>query len=336
MITSVWHVLTTALSLPHLSIIWKSLIKHTALHQHHRSLTPRITSPVMARSQTSRTREARQRLYQLRKIDIHIGVPRELRTLKRSARKQLERQSAPLLWIFPGDGEHHPGGSGVHPPASLLGLPTELRQTILYMCYGMDELECDVAVSRPEENKRTRRLEWINRMAPKVRDKMGKGMVAKFGLRSREGELVTFLSRKVGVLSCISIVTRQDMHYVKKQWEADLENHIDREPTFRMHTPKPKVIAPGYEWLYAPDLGPLAPKPKKSQVVRAKKLKVQKKVRPRKCWYCTERHFGDDPVCPLARCNPGKWKQLTKEVVNWRRKDNTKSTYGGAKVAFDA
>jgi hypothetical protein len=290
----------------------------------------------MARSQTPRTREARQRRYHLRKIGIHIGVPRELRTLKRSARKQLERQSTPLLWIFPGDGAHHPSGSRVHPTASLLGLPTELRQTILYMTYCMEELERDVADSRPEDNKRTRRLEWINRMSPKVRDMMGKGMIAKFGLNSREGELVTLLSRKVGILSCISILTRQDMHYVKKQWEADLEEYIDREPTFRIHTkPKPKVIAPGYEWLYAPDFGPLAPKPKKSQVVRAKNLKVQKKVRPRKCWYCTERHFGDDPVCPLARYNPEKWGQLTKKVVNWRRGDNTKSTYGGERVVFD-
>jgi hypothetical protein len=290
----------------------------------------------MARNQPPRTREARQRRYHLRKIGINIGVPRELRTLKRSARKQLERQRAPLLWIFPGDCKPRPSSSVMRPRASLLGLPTELRQIILYMSYCMKELEQDVAESRPEDDKRTKRFEWIHRMSPKKREKMGKAMVARFGLRSCEGELVTFLSRKVGILSCISNLSRQDMQYVKKKWEADLEEYVDRKLTSRIHTSKLKVIAPGYEWLYAPELGLLAPKPKKSQVVRAEKLQIRKKVRPRKCWYCTERHFGDDPVCPMARYNPEKWQQLTKKVGGWRRKESMKPICWGKKVVFDA
>jgi hypothetical protein len=289
----------------------------------------------MARSQDVRTREARKQRHQLRESRIRIDVTHELRTLKRSSRKQLERERAPGLWIFPRDSENL-GGNGVHPPASLLRLPPELRQEIVYMSYNIDELEREVTLLRPENQERAKRLEWFDSMSRMVPGKMGKAMLAKFDLRSREGELVTLLSRRVGILCRVSPFLWRDMSYVTKRWQADLEKHIGRKQDFLIHTLKCQTITGGYGWLYAPDFGPLAPKTKKSQVVHVDQRQSQKKVRPRKCWYCTERHFGDDPVCPMARYDPKRWQQFTKKVGGWRGKESATSTFRGEKVVFEA
>jgi hypothetical protein len=70
---------------------------------------------------------ARQQRVQLRKSSICIEKPFGVHTFKRSARKQIERERAPSLWIFPGDGKKNLAVIRVNPRASFLGLPTELR-----------------------------------------------------------------------------------------------------------------------------------------------------------------------------------------------------------------
>jgi hypothetical protein len=277
---------------------------------------------------------ARRQRDQLRKSRIQIEKPFGIRTLKRAARKQIERERAPSLWIFPGDCRRNFGSSQMHPPASLFGLPTELRQKILHMSYSIEDLKHDTAVVRQEDKKNAKRLDWVKAMSPILLSKMGKAMVSKFGLRSQEGELVTQLGRRISILSRISPIIHQDMHYVAKKWHVDLENHIEHDH-LRIHQPKPKVIPDGYEWLFAPDVGPLAPPRKKSQVVKLKGRQSRQKVRPQRCWYCTERHFGDDPVCPMARYDPKRWMRMTKEVSGERGKRGVEPTFRGEKVIFD-
>jgi hypothetical protein len=266
---------------------------------------------------------------------MRIEKPFGLRTLKRSARKQIERERASSLWIFPGDDNRNLAVSRAHSPASLLGLPTELRQKILCMSLEIEELEQDMATIREEDKKKAKRLDWAKTMSPILLSKMDKAMLAKFGLRWHESELVVLLSRKISAFSSISPLIHQEMPYVAKQWQFDLEKHLNHEG-FRIHRPIAKVIPARFEWLFAPNIGPLAPPGKKSQLVKLKGHQTKKKVRPKKCWYCTERHFGDDPVCPMARYDSGKWRQLTKDVSGKRGMGGGAPTFRGEKVMFEA
>jgi hypothetical protein len=277
---------------------------------------------------------ARQQRVQLRKSSICIEKPFGVRTFKRSARKQIERERAPSLWIFPGDGKKNLAVIRVNPPASFLGLPTELRQKILRMSYDVEELEQDLAALRSEDKKEAKRLDWAKAMSPNLISQMGKAMLAKFGLRSHEGELVALLSRKISNFSSISLLIHRDMSYVAKQWQYDLNKHLEHEH-FRFQQPKARVVPARFEWLFAPNVRPLAPLGKKSQVVKLKGHQSKKKIRPQKCWYCTERHFGDDPVCPMARHDPGKWRQLTAEVSGKRGKGCAEPKFHGERVVFE-
>jgi hypothetical protein len=271
---------------------------------------------------------------QLRKSRVQIEKPFGLRTLKRAARKQIERERAPSLWIFPADGKRNLARSRVYPPATLLGLPTELRQNILRMSYSIEDLQDDVAAIGQEDKKKAKRLDWAKAVSPILIDKMGKAMLAKFGLRSHECELIIALGRMISLLSCVSPLIHQDMYYVGKRWHIDLEKYLDHDH-LRIHEPKPKVIPAEFEWLFNPGVGLLAPPKKKSQVVKLKGRLSKPKVRPRKCWYCTERHFGDDPVCPMARYDPKRWQQMTEEVSGKRGKGGVEPTFRGEKVIFD-
>jgi hypothetical protein len=277
---------------------------------------------------------ARRQRAQLRKSHVQIEKPFGIRTLKRAARKRIERERAPSLWIFPGDGRRNLAGIRAYPPATLLGLPTELRQNILRMSYSIEDLQDDVAAIHQEDKKRAKRLDWAKAMSPILIDKMGKAMLTKFGLRSQECKLIIALGRKISLLSCISPFIHQEMHYVGKRWHIDLKKYLEHDH-LRIHQPKPKVIPAGFEWLFNPGVGPLALPKKKSQVVKLKGRQSKQKVRPWKCWYCTERHFGDDPVCPMARYDPKRWQQMTKEVSGKRGKGGVEPTFRGEKVIFD-
>jgi hypothetical protein len=63
--------------------------------------------------------------------------PRKLRT---SARKQIDRERAPGLWIFPWVMAPSGKFERAYPRTSLLGLLAELRQRILYESFNLNEL----------------------------------------------------------------------------------------------------------------------------------------------------------------------------------------------------
>jgi hypothetical protein len=58
---------------------------------------------------------------------------------------------------------------------------------------------------------------------PTILRSVKESMLASISMQTHEGALVTILSRKIGALSCISQLIHQDMKYVGKRWQMDLE-----------------------------------------------------------------------------------------------------------------
>ena len=284
-----------------------------------------------ASKKNARTRKAQRRRRALLNTPVHIGGHFELRTLKRSARKQLEEERAPQLWIFPWMDMVHLGGDRgrIYPHASLLGLPTEIRQEILHMSYSMEELEYDTIVFKQKHRE-------VARHHKGKQATWQKAVLEQLQMRPHEGDLVTILSRRIASLSQVSPIIRDEMKRVSKRWQTDLEMHLDRQLQLSLSAPKLPVVAEGYDWLFAPDPAQPTPKKKRGEVIKAKNLVSGRRVRPPKCWYCTERHPNFDPICPPARRNPEQWEKMTKKVGGWRGKSRRKPTFKGEKVVFDA
>jgi hypothetical protein len=176
----------------------------------------------MARNKNAHTHKAQKRRRQLERIKLHIRPYHELHTLKRSARKQLERERAPQLCILPWQDLRHSSGR-MYPRAGLLGLPTELRQHILHFSYTMEEdLDHDINATILSTKKKNK-LEWANTTGSAPARKMDEGMRFKFGLSSHEANLVTVLSYRIGALSLTSPATYCEVKYVCAQWEDDLD-----------------------------------------------------------------------------------------------------------------
>jgi hypothetical protein len=76
-------------------------------------------------------------------------------------------------------------------------------------------------------------------------------------------------------------------------------------------------------------------KRKKGEAINVEPRESKKMKKPSKCWYCTERHFGNDPVCPIARSDPEKWVRFTKKVGGWRGKVQGQPTFKAKHVVFD-
>ncbi|KAF1915788.1 hypothetical protein BDU57DRAFT_573134 [Ampelomyces quisqualis] len=280
---------------------------------------------------TKKTRRAGKKAKSLAKAAKNklqrINVSIQPRTLKRSARKQLERGRASGLWILPWLDSKQQGCTGrSHPKASLLGLPSELRQTILYQSCYLGELKDDSSDYYTKPIK--------SRTNIKLPARLDTALLDKFSLSSKEGELITTLRRKVGVLCRISPLIRQDMEYVCKLWQADLEELFDRDLAFRLYRPKYPRDLEGMEWLRTRSIAAGSHAEQKKNVIRGKEQGGKKK-RPQKCWYCTERHYGIDPVCPMARQDPQKWRQITKNVGGRRGNVAAKFTSKTQKIIFD-
>lgn len=282
----------------------------------------------MAVNRRHRARKMAQSLAQgatnkRQRIDVSLGA----RTLKRSARRQLERERAPSLWIMPWvDLKQHGSMSGrVHPKASLLGLPSELRQQILYKSYSLKELKDDARkyYRKPIKSRKV--------MIPA---RMDTDMLNKFGLSSKEGDLIPIISRRVGIHCRTSPLIRQDMDYVCKRLQVDLEKLFDRELPFRLDKPKVPRILEGMEWLRTPSIAAAPHLHEQQNVINGKKRKA-KKNRPRKCWHCLGRHYGIDPVCPMAREDPRKWRQMTRKLGGRRGGQAVKSITESRKIIFD-
>jgi hypothetical protein len=292
----------------------------------------------MVNKKNLRVRKAEQRRREQAKIPLHIISYHELRTLKRSARKQLDRERAPTLWIIPWhEAQRFSAGSDQrHSQASLLGLPTELRQNILYESYSIQNLEEDAQTSRNARPTRMKRLsarvgtEHVN-----VQGCIEKAIRAKFGPKSYEDELVAILGRRIGALSRISPLIYMDMQYVRKRWQNDLEKYLDQRSEVQLHAPTTSIMLQGHRWHFAPNIASLTRRNKKGEVIRAGRMASGKRVRPPKCWYCTERHLDGDLMCPMARRDPETWQNITRKVGGWRAKTNSRPTIKAKKVVFE-
>jgi hypothetical protein len=285
----------------------------------------------MASKKNTRTRKAEARRREQEKTKLRIGHY-ELRTLKRSARKQVERERATQVQIIPWNDLPHSTGRG-YPRASLLGLPTELRQNILYLSYSMEDLERDtqaVHLTREERN-----LIWAGTTQSIPLGRMRAPMRKKFDLSPHEGELLTVLNRRTGALSLVSPRVHKELKYVRDRWKSDLDMYLERETKIRLETPDLPVVARGSEWLFAPNIALPQPKALKGQVIETEEKVLKRKVRPSKCWYGTERHLDSDPMCPMARSDPKKWKKMTRKVGGWRGRVHVESTVKAKKVVFD-
>lgn len=119
---------------------------------------------IVASKKNARTHNAQRRRRDLEKLKFCIENHHEPRTLKRAARKELDRERAPKLWIYPFKDLGHSTGR-MYPRASLLGLPTELRQQIVYMSYPMEELERDLSTVILTK-KRKSQLKWASTAEP--------------------------------------------------------------------------------------------------------------------------------------------------------------------------
>ncbi|KAL6710511.1 hypothetical protein ACN47E_008559 [Coniothyrium glycines] len=260
------------------------------------------------------------------------------RTLKRSARTQLERERA-AMWIAPWIAnsqwrlEHNN-----YPRASFLGLPTELRQEILYMSGSVEDLEENLKDSRQKLDMNDEQLWRMNWSRLTTRTKISPKTSARLQLKPEEGNLLTLLGQQAAELSRISPTTRQDMEIVAKRWKRDLAQHVHRTSKLRPKDKLPEVATDDL-WCLSDEVKELVKlltkKERKGETVMAQSHRVPGvRYRPRKCWYCTQRHFEGDPVCPLQRRDPAAWEKLTKKVGGRKARMHARSSMLGRKVVF--
>ena len=179
---------------------------------------------LQSRSSRSAKRKAQRRAQRtlramLEEQKLSINNRPALRTLKPSVRKRLEKERAPRLWILPKNTTIHTKQGGSYAHASLLGLPTELRQTILLLSYDVNAMVVHTLQS-------TQRGECDRKNVTKA-------------LRGRITEL-----------SQVSHVLRIDMQYVGRAWQQQIEDLQSSDVQVR----KAKALIPLPQGLYLPHI----------------------------------------------------------------------------------
>jgi hypothetical protein len=154
-----------------------------------------------SRKPKSAKRRVQRRLQvELENQKLFINNRPVLRTLKPSARKRLVKECAPRLWILPENHIINTKQGGPYPHASLLGLPAELRQTILLLSHDINAMV-------------VRTLHGIAR-------------------EEREGGNVPkALREQITQLCQVSRVLRTDMQYVGMAWRQQTENLLSSNIT---------------------------------------------------------------------------------------------------------
>ncbi|CAN9451661.1 unnamed protein product [Alternaria alternata] len=146
----------------------------------------------------------------------------EWRTLRKSARHQIARDRAMRLWIYPwitaptGRFKRH------CPEASLLGLPTELRQNILYKAFDMMELSDMVKQPGKKGKKLAAQTKAVECELRQRREKSLGIRMSQF-----ESDSITMLHRRIGDFCCVSLLIQTDMEYVGKLWKRDLDEQLE-------------------------------------------------------------------------------------------------------------
>jgi hypothetical protein len=286
----------------------------------------------MGIKKTPRTREAQKRRRQLAKSSIINSRHSKLRTLKRSARKQLEKERTPRLWVLPPIEQlFSRPKTTVYPRTSLLGLPIELRQQILYQSYTVNALAQDLEDFKFGVRERLERVAWLGDMTRWKKTFQFKAKQDR--LDSYEAELATVLRIKVAILGCTSPLIHRELQYVKERWQQDIGAYMDQR--LKEQQERSRLLA----W----DAGPENTSShvmdswigrKNGAVISGKEQRSSRKHRPQKCWYCMERHATSDPVCPMERRDPERWQQMTRVVSGWRAEARAVTVFEANGVVF--
>lgn len=130
------------------------------------------------------------------KVRLRIETLTPSRTLRRSAREQLERERAPRLWIWPWISDPTYRFGRVYARASFLGLPSELRQQILYESLDREELEWAPKEAKMEENTRMN----LTMQVTARRGDLRREKAVRLSSSLSEVKLSTGLGRQIGAL----------------------------------------------------------------------------------------------------------------------------------------
>ncbi|KAH7091522.1 hypothetical protein FB567DRAFT_276287 [Paraphoma chrysanthemicola] len=264
----------------------------------------------MSRKENARKHSAQRKREALCKTHLRIGGHLQPRTLKASTRKQIERSRTPRLWI-------------PTTPSRMLSLPVEIRQQILY------ESCTTVGLLRDVEALSKGALPYGFWNSRAEMSKTGKERKCDlFRRSSQETQLSIVLSRAVLRLGLVCKLIYQDMPYVVKRWQQDLNKYLDEQRDVQQRGIR--FVVPIILGLHTP-----GQKPRKGEVVEAVERAWSGRRRSSKCWYCMERHPMNDPVCPMERRDPETWYKLTKPVGGWRGKPPKRSTFKGKKEVFE-
>ncbi|PSN72143.1 hypothetical protein BS50DRAFT_243913 [Corynespora cassiicola Philippines] len=243
----------------------------------------------------------RYKTHQLQTRKHNELCPRELLRASRNSERRADTRNHKIPWLTDAFYRYVPR---LYKRASLLGLPTELRQQILELTFdgfldgGLHQWQWD------------RASKW------KMRD----------------------LHAWVGTLSCLCPLIRIDMQWVGRKWSdilvAQEKNRIESTSLYTE-----KMWDQMTEW--ERELMLRRQEDRKALEQRlgqpgAKNARKTPRYRPHKCWACNERHPQNDPVCPPSRRDPAKWKAMTRPSTKGRM--NSLLQYivpAGQKIVFN-
>ncbi|KAF1849132.1 uncharacterized protein K460DRAFT_85628 [Cucurbitaria berberidis CBS 394.84] len=288
-------------------------------------------------SRAKNARDAQKRRRDLAKSTrLRIWSQPPLRTLKTSARKGIARERALKLQILPWlrDPAWRLEGCAYPGRATLLGLPPELRQRILYETCSVPNLRDELEAEHRRRKESVENYASIGKGAGMDFKQTSAQELRKLALSRCEGGLVALLGQKIGVLCCVAPQIRLDMQYVMRLWQRDLEEYMEQNH-INKSTSRLLTAAEGDAWMFGSGIEAPKRKRKRRGEIEGEGYKVPGK-RPRafKCWYCMERHLDGDPVCPWKKRDPAMWQAMTKKVGGRRGlAQQTSST--GTKVVFD-
>lgn len=105
----------------------------------------------------------------------------------------------------------------------------------------------------------------------------------------------------IGTLCIIKPIIRMEMDYVANVWKHEKREQVRAAEARRVAKEKAKMEQ--FEAQYGK---PIQLNRKKPRVIKVG-VKKKRTQREQKCWYCEQRHFHSDPVCPPAREDAQRW-----------------------------
>jgi hypothetical protein len=192
----------------------------------------------MAKRKGDRAKERLRRRRERSKQGFAIANTVDERTLRTAARHQIVRDSTVRLWIYPWIMAPTGPSRRSNPKASLLGIPAEIRQTILYEAFDMTELSKMV-----EHVKNKGKRAAAQTRAREQRLRLRRERVLGMTISQFESDSITMLYRRIADFCCVSHVLRTDMEYVGELWKKDLEKSLGWQFTALLKLPKDPTMA---------------------------------------------------------------------------------------------